>query len=57
MESNSARGKINISQNTFAVVKDFFDCEYREELEVKNIGMMKMYFVNNTNHINGKPKF
>lgn len=46
MESNSAPGKINISENTFAIVKDSFDCEYRGEVEVKNRGMMKMYFVN-----------
>jgi adenylate cyclase len=57
MESNSARGKINISENTFAIVKDSFDCEYRGEVEVKNRGMMKMYFVNSTNHIDEKPKF
>ncbi|OOG78471.1 adenylate/guanylate cyclase domain-containing protein [Flavobacterium sp. A45] len=47
MESNSSQGKINISENTFSIVKDSFDCEYRGEVEVKNRGMMKMYFVNN----------
>ncbi len=47
MESNSERGKINISQNTYVLIKDKFDCEYRGEFEVKNKGMMKMYFVNN----------
>ncbi|QKJ65184.1 tetratricopeptide repeat protein [Flavobacterium sp. M31R6] len=57
MESNSARGKINISENTFAIIKDSFDCEYRGEVEVKNRGMMKMYFVNGANHIDEKPKF
>jgi len=46
MESNSEPGKINISENTYALIKDQFDCEYRGELEVKNKGMMKMYFVN-----------
>jgi class 3 adenylate cyclase len=46
MESNSIPGRINISENTFAEVKDCFDCEYRGEVEVKNRGMMKMYFVN-----------
>ncbi|PZX93105.1 adenylate/guanylate cyclase domain-containing protein [Flavobacterium aquariorum] len=45
MESNSIPGKINISENTFAIIKDFFDCEYRGEVEAKNRGMMKMYFV------------
>jgi class 3 adenylate cyclase len=48
MESNSERGKINISQNTYELIKDTFDCEYRGEIEVKNKGMMKMYYVNNT---------
>jgi class 3 adenylate cyclase len=47
MESNSERGKINISQNTYALIKDRYDCEYRGEIEVKNKGMMKMYYVNN----------
>jgi adenylate cyclase len=46
METNSVPGKINISENTFAIIKDSFDCEYRGEVEVKNRGMMKMYFVN-----------
>ncbi len=46
MESNSERGKINISQNTYALIKDSYDCEYRGEIEVKNKGMMKMYYVN-----------
>lgn len=46
MESNSAPGKINISENTFTIIKDSFDCEYRGEVEAKNRGMMKMYFVN-----------
>jgi len=52
MESNSERGKINISQNTYMLVKDKFDCEYRGEIEVKNKGMMKMYYVNNTKDLN-----
>jgi adenylate cyclase len=57
MESNSTLGKINISENTFNIIKDSFDCEYRGEINVKNRGMMKMYFVDNTNHINGNLKF
>lgn len=46
MESNSEEGRINISENTYALIKDSFACEYRGEIEVKNIGRMKMYFVN-----------
>jgi class 3 adenylate cyclase len=48
MESNSEAGKINISANTYELIKDTFDCDYRGEIEVKNRGMMKMYFVNST---------
>ncbi len=29
MESNSEPGKINISENTYELIKDQFDCEYR----------------------------
>jgi adenylate cyclase len=47
MESNSEPGKINISENTYTLIKGEFDCMYRGEIEVKNIGIMKMYFVNN----------
>jgi adenylate cyclase len=46
METNSIPGKINISENTYQLIKDSFECEYRGEVEVKNRGMMKMYFVN-----------
>lgn len=46
MESNSVEGRINISENTYTLVKDSFACEYRGEIDVKNIGRMKMYFVN-----------
>ena len=46
MESMSEPGKINISENTYAYVKDKFTCEYRGEIDVKNRGKMKMYFVN-----------
>jgi class 3 adenylate cyclase len=45
METNSQAGKINISENTYSYVKDRFECEYRGEIDVKNKGMMKMYFV------------
>lgn len=48
MEQNSEAGKINISQTTYELVKTKFDCKYRGELEAKNKGMLKMYFVNNS---------
>lgn len=46
MEACSESGRINISENTYELVKDQFHCEYRGEKEVKSKGMMKMYFVN-----------
>lgn len=45
LESNSESGKINISENTYHLIKDSFDCEYRGEIQAKNKGMMKMYYV------------
>jgi len=46
MESKSLPGKINISESTYDLIKDVYHCEYRGEIDVKNKGMMKMYFVN-----------
>ncbi|NNL01056.1 MAG: adenylate/guanylate cyclase domain-containing protein [Eudoraea sp.] len=46
MESMSEAGKINISEHTFELIKNEFNCEYRGEIAVKNRGNMKMYFVN-----------
>ena len=46
MESNSEVGKINVSQNTYELIKDHYNCEYRGKIEAKNRGMLKMYFVN-----------
>ena len=46
MESNSEPGKINVSENTYEIIKDTFNCEYRGKIKAKNRGMMKMYFVN-----------
>ena len=45
MESYSSEGKINISGSTYDLIKDVFQCEYRGEMEVKNKGYLKMYFV------------
>ncbi|WP_084625588.1 adenylate/guanylate cyclase domain-containing protein [Salinimicrobium xinjiangense] len=45
METSSELGKINISENTYALVKDKFEFEYRGEIMVKNKGLMKMYFI------------
>ncbi|MCA0933320.1 tetratricopeptide repeat protein [Lutimonas saemankumensis] len=55
MESNSKAGKINISENTYLLIKDHYDCEYRGEIDVKNKGMMKMYFVKGAKKIPHNP--
>jgi adenylate cyclase len=60
MESNSEAGRINISENTYQLIKNKFNCEYRGEIEVKNKGLMKMYFVEGKKAIsdfNDPPKF
>jgi len=46
MESSGVVGKVNISEATYALVKDRFTCEYRGEVEAKGKGKMGMYFVN-----------
>lgn len=45
MESNSEPGKINVSESTYEFIKHKFDCTYRGEIETKNRGKLKMYFV------------
>ena len=45
MESSGVPGKINISQSTFELIKDFFICNYRGKLPAKNKGDLDMYLV------------
>ena len=45
MESSSEGGKINITENTFMFVKEYFNCKYRGKMPVKNRGDIDMYFV------------
>ena len=45
MESKSLPGRINLSETTWLLIKDEFACEYRGEIEVKNRGLLKMYFL------------
>jgi adenylate cyclase len=45
MESMSHPGRVNLSETTYQEIKDEFPCEYRGEIEVKNRGLMKMYFL------------
>jgi class 3 adenylate cyclase len=52
METMSEAGKINISQNTYELIKNEFNCQYRGEIAVKNRGKMKMYFVDSPHNKN-----
>ncbi len=45
MESMSKPGRVNLSETTYLEIKDEFPCEYRGEIEVKNRGPLKMYFL------------
>lgn len=46
MESSGEVGIINISEATYQLVKDHYQCTYRGKLQAKNKGMMDMYYVN-----------
>ncbi|MEB8345119.1 tetratricopeptide repeat protein [Flavobacteriaceae bacterium KMM 6898] len=45
MESNSVEGKINISENTYQLLKDKYNFTYRGIIDVKNSQSLKMYFL------------
>jgi adenylate cyclase len=45
MESNGEPGKVNISSDTYELIKDKYDCIYRGKISAKNIGEIDMYFV------------
>lgn len=46
MEAGSSAGRINISNATYQLVKDHYECEHRGKFSVKNMGEVDMYFVN-----------
>ncbi|MGB5479572.1 MAG: adenylate/guanylate cyclase domain-containing protein, partial [Eudoraea sp.] len=46
MESLSEPGKVNVSQSTYLLIRDRYNCEHRGQIHVKNKGMMDMYYVN-----------
>ncbi len=50
MESSCEAGKINVSENTYQLIKDKFDFEKRGELPVKNRGKIGMYYMFRKNH-------
>ncbi len=45
MEQSGEKGKINISKNTYELVKEDFATTYRGQISVKGKGEMEMYFV------------
>lgn len=45
LESAGDIGKVLISDNTYSDIKDFFDCIHKGKIEVKNIGLVDTYFV------------
>ncbi|WP_445382037.1 adenylate/guanylate cyclase domain-containing protein [Robiginitalea sp. IMCC43444] len=45
MESASVPGKVNVAEHTYQLIKDRYQCQYRGEIEAKNRGKLKMYFV------------
>ena len=45
MESNSEPGKINISGETYNLIKEKFSCTYRGKIKAKNKGEIDMYFI------------
>ena len=45
MEASGQAGKINITENTYMLIKDFFICKYRGKMPVKYKGEIDMYFV------------
>ncbi len=46
MESSSVPGKLNVSGDTYHMISDYFECEYRGKMPVKYKGEVDMYFVN-----------
>jgi class 3 adenylate cyclase len=45
MEKASEAGKVNMSEATYELVKEEFNCTYRGKIQAKNKGEIDMYFV------------
>ena len=46
IESNSEAGQVNVSQDTYNLIRYRYDCNYRGKMPAKNKGEVDMYFVN-----------
>jgi adenylate cyclase len=51
MESNSEPGRINISETTYQEIQGHYHCTFRGEIQVKNHGALKMYFVDGSDKV------
>ena len=47
MESSGIPGKVNISGDTYELIRDHFDCTHRGKIQAKNKGEIDMYIVEN----------
>lgn len=45
MESSGEVGQVNLSEDTYELVKHHFHCQYRGRIEAKGKGLLSMYFV------------
>ena len=45
MEQHGEAGKINVSGNTYQLIKEKFTCTHRGKIQAKNKGEVDMYFV------------
>lgn len=45
VESAGEAGRVNVSENTFRLIKDRFNCSFRGVLPIKNLNPVAMYFV------------
>jgi hypothetical protein len=43
MESHGASGKIQITRATYELIKDYFECEYVGEIDVKGKGKLEAW--------------
>ena len=45
MEQHGEPGKVNISETTYELIQQNFNCTYRGKIEAKNKGALSMFFV------------
>lgn len=45
LETASEQGRINVSADTYELIRDHFECEYRGKISAKGKGDLDMYFV------------